>query len=103
MKLEHCKPGMTVWEVRRQKMGNTTMPTLALYSLRIKEVDLENRLVFASWNGNAPKWFYRVSKWKKEKPYLVTSALGYGKRRPTKEELSEHRKKLKEAKTQKED
>src|SRR5687768_5238589 len=96
MKLEHCKPDMTVWEVTSQMMGNTTMRTLALYSLRIKEVDLEKRRVFASWNGNEPRWYYKITGWKKEKPYLVTTNSGYGKRRPTREELAEYRRKQKE-------
>lgn len=69
-KLDKLKPDQIVWEIRRQKMGNTKMTRNVLYSIRIINVDRENRSVLMSWNGNTPQWVNErtVSKWKLTKP-----------------------------------
>ena len=38
MLIEKLQPGQTVWNVRRQKMGNTTISTVAIFPVRIVEV-----------------------------------------------------------------
>jgi len=49
------KPGDELFQVRRVKMGNTTMSRDAVYSVVIKEV--HERHAMASWNGNPPtRW-----------------------------------------------
>lgn len=51
------KPGDTLYDCRRQKMGNTSMSTMATWRVIVHEVDPVKRIAFCSWNGNAPKWW----------------------------------------------
>ena len=51
------KPGDVVYDVHMQKMGNTTMRRLGVWSVVIKEVDVDAGKVLASWNGNTPSIF----------------------------------------------
>ncbi|NDY89742.1 hypothetical protein [Ideonella livida] len=86
MKFEKLKPGMTVYSVGRHKMGNTTMSTVAVWPVRIVEVDSEQRRCMASWNCNKPRLFFErdVSGWREKEPMLVSSGLG--RRLATREE-----------------
>jgi len=87
MKFEKLQPGMTVYDVGRHKMGNTTLTTVAVWSVRVLEVDAEHRRVVASWNTNTPRTFHErdVKKWREKAPLLVGTMLG-GKRLATREE-----------------
>jgi hypothetical protein len=73
MKIEQLKPGQVV------------------YSVLIVEIDPEYKFVTASWNGNRPQKFFprTVSKWRKEKPVLVSMGMSGMKRLATREELKE--------------
>lgn len=78
MKIENMQEGQTLWTVRRHKAGNTMMTTVSVYPVTIVEVDLVERRVTASWNGN-PARSYREAdamKWRKKKPELVESFTG---------------------------
>jgi hypothetical protein len=88
MKIESLTVGQTVWNVRRYGMGNTTLRSTAVYTVRIVEIDLERGRVKASWNGNTPEWFYgkSISTWKKNEPVMVETAFG-ARRLATREEL----------------
>lgn len=88
MKFEKLKPGMIVYDVGRTKMGNTTMTTVSVWTVRIIEVDTEHRRVLASWNGNKAKHFYEreTSKWREKEPMLIRSKIGYY-RLATREEI----------------
>jgi hypothetical protein len=97
MKISDLKPGQVLFDVRSTRMGNTTMRTISVWRATIKDVDPDGKKFTASWNGNPHKLYWSVPKsWKKKDPFLVTCANGFGKRRPTREELAEHRRKLKE-------
>ncbi|WP_164907568.1 hypothetical protein [Escherichia coli] len=76
MKLSQLEVGMTVWSLSRTKMGNTTIKTVTLHSVVIKEV--HDNHVIASWNGNAPRRFGEtaITGWKKEKPLLIRDRSG---------------------------
>ena len=89
MKFEKIKPGMRVYDVGRQKMGNTNVSTIAVWPVYIVSVDEEKRSVVARWNGNSERTFREstYSKWKDKEPILITTAFG-AKRRPTREELA---------------
>lgn len=78
MKIESLKPRQVVYDVRRQKMGNTTISTVVVFQVVIKEVDPEQRFVIALWNNNPPNKCYRasVSRWKAKKPLVIRSAFG---------------------------
>ncbi len=88
MKIEQLQPGMTVYNVQRRPMGNTTLKTTGVFSVYIKEVDMAAGKVLASWNGNTPQVFRRraIGTWRKNKPVLVSSGMG-SQRLATREEL----------------
>ena len=95
MKIESLKPGQTVWDVARQKLGNTTMSTVAVYSVFIHSVERIDKgvgavswVVTASWNGNPVKRYgeHNVKRWRKSKPVVVRSPSGRA-RLATREEL----------------
>jgi hypothetical protein len=88
MKFEKLKPGMVVYDVVRRRMGNTTISTVAVWSVYIVSVDAEKRQVMASWNGNPPRTFgeHGIKKWRKKEPMLIRGALGSA-RLATREEI----------------
>lgn len=88
MKFEKLKPGTVAYTVTRQKMGNTTVRTIAIHSVRVVSVDEESRTVMASWNGNEAHRYYetQIRKWKEKKPITITSPMGR-KRLATREEI----------------
>lgn len=88
MKIDRMKPGMVVYSVGRQKMGNTTLSTVAVWSVYVRAVDMDRRRVEASWNGNTACWFSEreASKWREKKPVLVKSDM-WGRRLATREEI----------------
>ena len=89
MKIDKLKPGMIVYDVHSHRMGNTTMRTLGVWRIRIEQLDLEKRTVYASWNNNPARWFHSNiwSKWKLKEPVLIRG--GITTRRPTHEELAQ--------------
>lgn len=88
MKFEKLQPGTVAYTVTRQRMGNTTVKTIAVHSVRVASVDVESRTVTASWNGNSLQRFYerQYSKWKANKPITIGSLSGR-KRLATREEI----------------
>lgn len=78
MKLEKLKPAMVVFDVGKQKMGNTKMTTIAVWPVYIIDVDLERRRVSASRNNNSPQYFreHQVAKWRAKRPALVKEPFG---------------------------
>lgn len=97
MKFDNLKVGQVLFDVHSYKMGNTTIRSLGVWTVYVKEIDAERRRAFISWNGNAATWWYgdKIAKLKETEPYLVRS--GMITRRPTREELAEHRAKVKAA------
>ncbi|OQP33883.1 hypothetical protein [Pantoea latae] len=79
MKIKSLKPGDTVYSLSRHKMGNTTINTVSMYRVSIKEVHEDH--VIASVNGNAPRKYREseVAKWKKDEPVLIRSRMGYAR------------------------
>lgn len=88
MKLEKLSPGMTVYSVRKTKMGNTCMNTISVYHVDIISVNREERTIEASWNGNRPQIYHEFnwSKWRLKKPLLITEHAGR-QRLATREEI----------------
>lgn len=78
MRIEKLQPGMVVYDVGHRKMGNTTIPTVCVWSVLIVSVDVEERTVVASWNSNPAKPYREGiwSKWRAKRPQLVRMTLG---------------------------
>lgn len=88
MDIAKLKPGMTVYDVGRRKMGNTNVSTVCVWPVLIVEVDPEGRWVEAKWNVcNSPRRYFArsVKSWRLNKPVLVK--LGWGHRLATRAEL----------------
>lgn len=68
--LNKIKVGQTLFSVTREQAGNTTMRRTAVRPINVREIDLDKRKVFASWNYNPPQWFFERSwrRWKVNKP-----------------------------------
>ncbi len=79
MKIEKLAQGLTVYDVGRQKMGNTNMTTVCVWRVRIHSIDSEKEQVTASWNGNKPQVFFKNtwSKWRLKEPVLIQTSFGH--------------------------
>lgn len=75
IKFEKIEPGMTLLDIHRTKMGNTTMTELGLWKVQIVSVDRDQRTAVVSWNGNPQRtWSARELErlyTKPTKPYLA--------------------------------
>ncbi len=50
-------PGMTLWDVRKaDKMSRWRGSKWSTWRVVVQEVDVQNRRVLASWNGNKATW-----------------------------------------------
>lgn len=50
------KPGDLLYDCHRHKLGNTTIPVMGVWKVRVLEVNLEDQKALISWNGNTPTW-----------------------------------------------
>lgn len=98
MKFDKLEVGMELYDVHSYKMGNTTVRSLGVWRVRVKEIDAEKRRALCSWNGNSPKWYWErdIAKLKATEPVLIRTPFG-ARRRPTREELAEIKAKAKRA------
>lgn len=76
IKFEKIKEGMTLYDVRRHGMGNTTMSSVGVWPVRIIDVFEDGAIV--SWNYNKPeRWYrYELENLRAKEPELVENALG---------------------------
>lgn len=49
------RAGDELWDVHREKMGNTTMSRLGSWRVLVVSVDPETRTARCKWNGNPAK------------------------------------------------
>ncbi len=68
--IEKLKVGQTLYELRRQKMGNTNVSRKACFDVYVREIAEDKRSVMASWNGNPPRRYNarEVAKLRVKKP-----------------------------------
>lgn len=60
VKFEKIEPGMTLLDIHREKMGNTTMSEWGIWKVRVISIDREQRTAVVSWNSNpAQTWTAR--------------------------------------------
>lgn len=55
IKFEKIEPGMTLLDVRRTKIGNTTMSEWSYWNVKIVSIDREAQTAVAIWNEVNPK------------------------------------------------
>ena len=89
MKLTSLNPGMVVYDLKRRRMGNTSVVTHCVYKVRVIEV--HDNHILASWNGNSPVKIFEsgVARLKKNEPVMIRSTMGYSRpaTRAEKEEI----------------
>lgn len=59
IKFSKIEPGMTLYDVRRTKMGNTTMSEWSMWPVKIISVDREAQTARVVWNSYNPESTYR--------------------------------------------
>ncbi|PKH21431.1 hypothetical protein CIG19_16660 [Enterobacterales bacterium CwR94] len=79
MKISSLKVGDIVYMLYRHKMGNTTISTISVWRVSVKEVHADH--VIASVNGNAARKCsaHEVATWKKNEPVLIRSVMGHSR------------------------
>lgn len=72
MILKKLKEGITVYDVRHTTGLNRFNSKWSTYPVYVKEIDEQEEMVFASWNGNKGQWFNKNtwSKWRLKTPTL---------------------------------
>lgn len=69
--IEKLTPGMRLYCIRRQQMGNTTLKDTVVHRATVISVAEDKKSFVASWNGNPAKTYYALlAGWKMKKPYL---------------------------------
>ena len=58
IKFEKITPGMTLFDIHRERAGNTTMTRLGCWEVKVRSVDAEKRTAVVSWNGNREEVWY---------------------------------------------
>jgi len=54
---DRIKAGDILYDVHREKMGNTTMSRLGCWDVLVVSVDHEKRTAMCRWNYNAPRLY----------------------------------------------
>lgn len=95
MKLEKMKPGQTLYDVQRRRMGHTTLSTVSVYEVKILEVHISplgggSSYALASWNQNRPEKFYRghAERWRPKPPILIETGMIGQKRLARRDEIA---------------
>ena len=77
MKFDELKPGMVVYDVHSERMGNTMLRSVGVWEVKILSVAPD--CVTYSWNYNREQRAYRgsrvISKWRKDRPVLIRDGL----------------------------
>jgi hypothetical protein len=73
MKFEKLTPGMVLYDVHKERMGNTTMRSVGVWPVKIVSLDVVKQTAMASWNGNPPQLYFRrgLEKLRAKAPVLV--------------------------------
>lgn len=74
------KPGDTLYDCHRHKLGNTTMSVMGVWEVRVKEVNLAERKALISWNTNPEKWvserYFKEARIKRHPPEWSSRDIG---------------------------
>jgi hypothetical protein len=58
VKFDQVKPGDVLYDVRREKMGWTTISHTVCWEVVVKSIDYQKREAIVSWNGNPVRKYY---------------------------------------------
>lgn len=85
--IKKLKVGQVLYTVTRSRLGNTTLRTVHVHEVVVKEIDPEGKFVIASWNHNRAEkyWAGDVGTWKVSKPVTIDGIFG-SQRLATREE-----------------
>lgn len=56
--IKKLQTGQTVWEIKKSKRYSANCSEWSHWPVKIKEVNLEEGYVVASWNHNPPRKYY---------------------------------------------
>lgn len=76
--INKLKVGQRLYTVTNGRLGNTTLRTVHVHDVVVKEIGPEGRFVVASWNGNPARSYgpHEVSSWKVSEPITVEGFFG---------------------------
>lgn len=57
--ISKLQPGQVLYQIQRQKCGNTMVSRGCLYEVRVVSIAEDGKSIMASWNGNPPRRFYQ--------------------------------------------
>jgi len=68
--INRITPGQTLYTVTTGKQGNTTIRCKRVHPVYVKEVNVEDGCVMASWNGNPVRRYSErmIKNWRVKKP-----------------------------------
>jgi hypothetical protein len=67
---DRIKPGDILWDVHREKMGNTTMSRQGCWRVEVVSVDREKRTAVVRWNSNPQQIYseYSLGRLRRSRP-----------------------------------
>lgn len=73
--IHRLKVDQVLWSVEKER---SSLGKKALFPVRIKEINLDEGWVVASWNSNPPCRFYgnSINKWRVNKPQPKRTVMG---------------------------
>ncbi len=68
--ISRITPGQTLYTVTTERMGNTAMRCKVVNPVYVKEVNVDDGYVLASWNGNPVRKYPErmIKNWRVKKP-----------------------------------
>jgi hypothetical protein len=76
--ISKLQPGQVLYQIQRQKCGNTMVSRGCLYEVRVVSIADDGKSIMASWNGNPPRRFSEkhVANLRVKKPQPKGKVLG---------------------------
>lgn len=84
MTFEKLKVGDVYYDVHSYRMGNTTIRSMGVWTVKVLSLNPASETAVVSWNGNRSETYYR-NDWKKlrvKQPEMETNAFGAQRLKP---------------------
>lgn len=77
--INRLKEGQILYQVVTQKAGNTSIRRKVVYQIKVVSIDLEKKMVTASWNCNKERAYgeSQVRTWLVNKPQIKENRWGF--------------------------